>query len=103
MNKTIMTKEELEKISNKYEDNVRNLTTDLSNYRMENSRSSNATEASISSIKSSVSWILNFIKYLTGNQQTDALPRTENSNVNTVVTMGLNTSNAINRMITITG
>ena len=55
MNETMIAKEEqqikadiltLEKMS-KYEENVRNLTSDLSNDRMEHSRSSNETLSSI--------------------------------------------------------
>ena len=86
INETIIAKEEqqikadfltLKKIL-MFEENVRNLSIDVSNNKADNSKASTVILSSVNSLKPSVKWILNFIEDLT---QRNGQNRTGNSTV----------------------
>ena len=65
----------------KLEENVRNLTTNVSNNRIETLRSTNSLMTSVNGLKSTVKWFLNFLEDLVGGSKTEDQLRTGNTSV----------------------
>jgi|FrelakmetLWP11LW_1041352.scaffolds.fasta_scaffold149335_1 hypothetical protein len=92
MNETIVAKEEqqikadiltLEKMST-FEQSVRNLSAEVSNNMADNSRLTDAIQNTISSLKSSVKWLLDFVEDLsTGDSKNADMLKTGNATVRT--------------------